>query len=254
MVDTKPFLMVRKQDNGTFAVMLYENNGTPPQPVITNLTEMQARHWATVNDVDVAREVLGGQPPVIPSASLVKDGTPAVPVFPTPQPWCVQYTWAAVLSALWVVLGIIGAVAISHTKPSDEDYDPSSMANDHGGWIFWLVVAVVIAIIITCVVCHQLTPWEKAKSRYRASITQAENARINEVLRTAPCPVCGARNNRVNRYSGKRKTGKFSTGKASAAVLTGGWSILATGLAAKEKYHSIILTCTNCGTVRGSNS
>lgn len=59
------------------------------------------------------------------------------------------------------------------------------------------------------------------------------------------CPHCGVRG-RVTSRSVKQKKG-ISGGKATGAVLTGGLSILGTGLSRKEKATQ--MHCHNCNTV-----
>ncbi len=56
------------------------------------------------------------------------------------------------------------------------------------------------------------------------------------------CPHCGVRG-RVRTKQVKRKVG-VSGGKATAAVLTVGFSILATGLSRKQKVTEA--SCANC--------
>ena len=59
------------------------------------------------------------------------------------------------------------------------------------------------------------------------------------------CPQCQTKG-QVNVKNVKRKKG-VSGGKATAAVLTVGWSILATGLSRKE--HETQASCGNCSSV-----
>jgi hypothetical protein len=64
--------------------------------------------------------------------------------------------------------------------------------------------------------------------------------RVNEAL---ICPHCQTKG-KVSTISVMEKTG-ISGGKATAAVLTGGLSVLATGLSRKEKATQA--HCSNCG-------
>jgi predicted RNA-binding Zn-ribbon protein involved in translation (DUF1610 family) len=57
------------------------------------------------------------------------------------------------------------------------------------------------------------------------------------------CPHCGARGG-VRTHHARVKAG-ISGGKATGAVLTGGLSLLATGLSRKQKVTEA--NCTNCG-------
>lgn len=57
------------------------------------------------------------------------------------------------------------------------------------------------------------------------------------------CPYCQTRG-AVTVHEIKQKKG-ISGGKATGAVLTLGWSLLATGLSRKEKVAQ--LHCANCG-------
>lgn len=63
-----------------------------------------------------------------------------------------------------------------------------------------------------------------------------------KVSNAIECPYCHV-TDQVRTKSVKAKKG-ISGGKATGAVLTGGVSILATGLSRKE--HETVLTCGNC--------
>lgn len=94
-----------------------------------------------------------------------------------------------------------------------------------------IIVAVFACIIIAAV---------RADHSPAAKVAQAE---ANERQRKVICPHCHEAGG-VSRRLVRRKRG-ISGGKATGAVLTGGVSMLATGLSRKEDVTN--LSCSNCG-------
>jgi predicted RNA-binding Zn-ribbon protein involved in translation (DUF1610 family) len=78
---------------------------------------------------------------------------------------------------------------------------------------------------------------------YRAGIPQAQAAARTAQTRQIVCPHCGVAG-KVATKQVRVKRG-ISGGKATGAVLTGGISMLGTGLSRKQ--HATAMACGNCG-------
>lgn len=98
--------------------------------------------------------------------------------------------------------------------------------------VFWVVVIgfVVLAIVAS------VHDYKKGIPQARAAAKRAQTARI-------VCPHCGVAG-RVTTRQVRVKRG-ISGGKATGALLTGGVSMLATGLSRKEGHTA--MSCGNCG-------
>lgn len=112
--------------------------------------------------------------------------------------------------------------------------------------MLWLVIGLIVVAIIASTIAEQkkvdaMSPSEREqylakKQDVRDSMTYGQ---INGAM---ICPHCG--------YKGKIRTKQIdrkkgiSGGKATAAVLTGGVSVLATGLSRKERMTRAY--CGNC--------
>lgn len=111
---------------------------------------------------------------------------------------------------------------------------------------FLLVVLLVVAVVVVMnVLEHQkinaMPPAER--ERYLAAKRDRQATFLYGPVNSAMiCPHCGVRG-KVRTKSVDRKKG-VSGGKATAAVLTGGVSVLATGLSRKEKLTQA--RCDNC--------
>jgi hypothetical protein len=111
---------------------------------------------------------------------------------------------------------------------------------DADGVIFFIAIAVTAAIYFAIKGAERrkldaMSPEERA-----AYLIRQQNARDNEVFgpvnAAMVCPHCGTRGN-VRTKLVSRKKG-ISGGKATAAIMTGGVSMLATGLSRKEQFTS----------------
>jgi len=98
----------------------------------------------------------------------------------------------------------------------------------------WVVGVLFVAALFAFAI------WSSTSSP-AAQAKRAENARLDAQL---VCPHCQTRGY-VKSFAVTRKKG-ISGGKATGAVLTGGVSMLATGLSRKEPAR--MLRCSNCGT------
>ena len=127
---------------------------------------------------------------------------------------------------------------------------------------FWTVVAIVfVAVVILAIVgtvlenkkVAAMSPSERqtyletketkrkaALAERQAAVITQQHGQINPVL---VCPHCQEKG-KVRSQPVKRKKG-ISGGKATAAILTGGVSILATGLSRREKSTEVY--CGHCG-------
>ncbi|NUN08823.1 MAG: hypothetical protein HUU54_06575 [Ignavibacteriaceae bacterium] len=120
--------------------------------------------------------------------------------------------------------------------------------------IFWLIMGIMTAMglagmlltLIPYLKDLKLSPEERAK-RLEEELSKSLNAANNINGRLTPqlvCPHCGIKGNvRVKEI--RKKTG-ISGAKATGAILTGGVSLLATGLSKKEDFTQ--MHCDNCWT------
>ena len=95
---------------------------------------------------------------------------------------------------------------------------------------FLLVLLILIVVVVTLALKINQTPEQRAEELYGS---------INHAM---VCPHCQERGN-IRTKSTEQKKG-LSGGKTTAAVLTGGISLLATGLSRKEKLTQA--HCANC--------
>jgi hypothetical protein len=116
------------------------------------------------------------------------------------------------------------------------------------------VMAIPVLILIACMYfkarrLKQMTPQERAQelarqkesaARRATSLDETQHGSANSAL---VCPHCQARGS-VRTKAVTQKKG-VSGGKATAALLTGGVSMLATGLSRKEKGTQA--HCDHCG-------
>ncbi len=122
-----------------------------------------------------------------------------------------------------------------------------------GTIIFAIIVVTVIAIVVVYLVQESrieatLTPEQSAARREAKSKDWEERkARLQdgEVNPALICPHCQTKG-QVRVKAIKHKAG-ISGSKATAAVLTGGISMLATGLSRKEVMTQA--NCSNCGSI-----
>lgn len=85
---------------------------------------------------------------------------------------------------------------------------------------------------------ERLAYWRRKQAN--AVAQQANDCPQQAKIVCRQCQTAGG----VTTFASKRKVG-VSGGKATAAILTGGLSLLATGLARKGEFT--IASCTNCG-------
>jgi hypothetical protein len=93
-------------------------------------------------------------------------------------------------------------------------------------WLFWIMVVSGLGLVLTTIIGKALG----------ISFAAPTNPHII-------CPHCQTRG-RVSTSAGTQKAG-ISGGKATAALLTGGLSLLATGLSRKVNVTNA--HCGNCG-------
>jgi hypothetical protein len=108
------------------------------------------------------------------------------------------------------------------------------------------VVVVIVAIMAEHEKVSEMAPDER--ERYlrdrRANQQSLQNTRLYGPLNAAMvCPHCHARGT-IRTMAVKRKKG-ISGGKATAALMTGGLSMMAVGLSRKEELTRA--RCDNCG-------
>jgi hypothetical protein len=114
------------------------------------------------------------------------------------------------------------------------------------GVIAFFVIIVILAIVLDFIgkkkKVASMPPSERAEYQQRQidSVYDDIFGRVNLQL---ICPHCETKGRVRTKYV-KKKTG-ISGGKATAAVLTGGLSMLATGLSRKESLTQA--HCENCG-------
>ena len=107
-------------------------------------------------------------------------------------------------------------------------------AHAHGGWTFAVVfLGIIILLVFVGWLAFVVVPDETREFAARKS---EQDARII-------CPHCQRRGD-VRTESVTMKKG-IDGGKATAALLTGGATMLATGLSRKENLTKA--TCRNCG-------
>ena len=113
-----------------------------------------------------------------------------------------------------------------------------------------MTVAIIILLIVAAVIVMTVVEKQKVnamsppeRERYLAAKRAATATLLHGPINPAMiCPHCGVRGH-VRTKPVDRKKG-ISGGKATAAVLTGGVSMLATGLSRKEKFTRA--HCDNC--------
>jgi transcription elongation factor Elf1 len=98
--------------------------------------------------------------------------------------------------------------------------------------VVWVVVGLFLAFMVVAFV-HD----------YRAGIPQANAAARAAQTKRIVCPHCSAAG-KVATKQVRVKRG-ISGGKVTGAVLTGGISVLGTGLSRKQ--HATAMSCGNCG-------
>jgi hypothetical protein len=108
-----------------------------------------------------------------------------------------------------------------------------------------IVLLVIAAVVIMSVLEHQkisaMPPAERERYLATKRDRQATLA-YGSANRAMICPHCGVRGKVRTKFVDRKKG--ISGGKATAAVLTGGVSMLATGLSRKEKLTQA--RCDNC--------
>jgi hypothetical protein len=113
--------------------------------------------------------------------------------------------------------------------------------------VVWTLVAVLALVSggLWLIYWRATTPELRRRLAVDARAEKAaERARIAAQPAQILCPHCGVRG-QVTRRPVRRKRG-ISGGKATGAVLTGGASMLLTGLSRKESATQ--MHCGNCGT------
>jgi len=100
--------------------------------------------------------------------------------------------------------------------------------------VFWFLTIISITAFLATIDMDKVAKSIEATKK-------AEQGRQQKII----CPHCQEAGH-VTTRSVKRKKG-ISGGKAAAAVITGGLSVLATGLSQKENETEA--TCSNCGSV-----
>jgi hypothetical protein len=115
--------------------------------------------------------------------------------------------------------------------------------------VWLLLIGGFVAFAVVAFVHDQRAGIPQAKAaaanEARAGIPQAKAAAANEARARIVCPHCQTRG-AVDTRQVRVKQG-ISGGKATGAILTGGASLLATGLS--RKTHVTRLSCGACGMV-----
>ena len=109
-----------------------------------------------------------------------------------------------------------------------------------------IIIILVVAVAVIAALHEQSKVDAMTPANRSAYLKQQEDARLTlvhgPVNAAMVCPHCQARS-RIRTKAMDRKKG-ISGGKATAALLTGGVSMLATGLSRKE--HVTRAFCENC--------
>jgi DNA-directed RNA polymerase subunit RPC12/RpoP len=126
----------------------------------------------------------------------------------------------------------------AHGTP-DVPWLPAGVEGDQEPEVISMEAAlIVVVLIIAALVIYGMSPGVQAQIEKEQQIKAKQDSQI-------VCPQCHSKGHATTRKVTLKKG--VSGGKATGAILTGGLSLLATGLSRKEDATEA--KCSNCGSV-----